>query len=259
MSLIPRYLVNNRTRLVTDVTGFVTEYRPVYQRNIPVYSGIDNSLEFQLLNADQKPVNPTGKTIHFVAFDENRTQVISHTGTVLVANKGLFKVIITDQDTLNLDQQYLSYAIYLTDDTTQDKTLTFADEQLNAKGTIYVRKEAFPGPRATYEVSTFTQEDPQTTVYVSEVVTAEPAINGNEALHTLAVYTDSYVGNLTVQVSISNQTDQSLYEWSDLETLSFTGTETEPVAYNFNGVYNYLRFKSSVSPTDKITKILVRN
>ena len=92
MSLIPRYLVNHRTSLVTNVTGFATEYRPVYQRNIPIYSGIDNKLEFQLFNPDQKPINPTGSTIHFVAFDETNNQVIKHTGTVTIANKGLFTV-----------------------------------------------------------------------------------------------------------------------------------------------------------------------
>jgi hypothetical protein len=84
----------------------------VYQRNIPIYSGIDNKLEFQLFNPDQKPINPTGSTIHFVAFDEANNQVIKHTGTVTIANKGLFTVTITEQDTLNLKQQYLSYAIY---------------------------------------------------------------------------------------------------------------------------------------------------
>ena len=258
MSLIPRYLVNNRTRLVTNVTGFVTEYRPVYQKNIQVYSGIDNKLEFQLINPDQKPVNPTGSTIHFVAFDETNTQVIKHTGTVSIANKGLFTVTITDQDTLNIKQQYLSYAIYLTNDTTDADTITYADEQLNASGTIYISKEAFPGPSATKEVTNFTQDSGDVDVYNSDAISAEPGINGNEALHTVAFYTSSFVGDITIQATLENQVDYTT-EWVDVSTTTFTGSENDPVPVSFNGVYNYLRFKSSVNPSEKISKILVRN
>ena len=258
MSLIPRYLVNNRTSLVTNVTGFATEYRPVYQRNIPIYSGIDNKLEFQLFNPDQKPINPTGSTIHFVAFDEMNNQVIKHTGTVTIANKGLFTVTITDQDTLNIKQQYLSYAIYLTDDTTNADTITYADEQLNASGTIYVSKEAFPGPRATSEVTNFTQDSGDVDVYNSDAISAEPGINGNEALHTVAIYSDNYVGDVELQVTLDNQiTNQS--NWATITTLTLDGTETEPTVSSFNGVYNYIRFSTTTNPSEKISKILVRN
>ena len=262
MSLIPRYLVNNRTSLVVNVTGFITEYRPVYQRNISIYSGIDNKLEFQLLNPDQKPINPTGSTIHFVAFDENKNQVFNYSTdqgiTVLVANKGLFEVTITENDALNLKQQYLSYTIYLTNDTSNDNTLTFADEQLNAIGTIYLNASALPGPRATVSVTNFLQDSGDVTVYYSDHISAEPAINGNEALHTAAIYTDNYIGDVIVQASLENQIDYTS-KWVDINTVTFTGNETTPAVTNFSGVYSYLRFKTTVNPSEKITKILVRN
>jgi hypothetical protein len=258
MSLIPRYLVNNRTSLVANVTGFITEYRPVYQRNISVYSGIDNKLEFQLLNPDQKPINPTGSTIHFVAFDENKNQIIKHTGTVLIANKGLFKITIAENDLLNIKQQYLSYSIYLTDNTTNNNTLTFADEQLNAVGTIYVSGSALPGPRDTVEVTNFTQDSGDVTIYNSDHISAEPAINGNEALHTAVIYTNNYIGDVTIQVTLENQVDYTT-EWSDLDIVTFVGSETEPHSVNFTGVFNYVRFKTTANPSEKITKILVRN
>ena len=63
MQLIPRYLVKNKTTIVTNDTGFITEYRPVYTRQLQVYKGIDNVLEFKLLNADQKPVDLTMKLV----------------------------------------------------------------------------------------------------------------------------------------------------------------------------------------------------
>ena len=57
MQLVPRYLVNNRIEIISNDAGFITEYRPVYQRQLKVYRGIDNKIQFRLLNADQKPIN----------------------------------------------------------------------------------------------------------------------------------------------------------------------------------------------------------
>jgi hypothetical protein len=256
MKLIPRYLVNNRTMLVCNEAGLTTEYVKVYQRDLPVYKGISNTLEFQLKNADHKPMNLAGKTMKFNAYDENNRLVIQHDGVVLVANKGLFKIVITENDTLNLKQQYLKYNIYSVD-TNNDTQLTYADEQSNASGTIYLSADAFPAPTATYSITTFSEAASEG-VWYSESLTAEPAINGNEALHTAVVYTDSYVGDVVVQATLENQVTGTT-EWADIATLNFTLSSIEPTPVNFNGVFTHLRFQTSADPADTITKILVRN
>lgn len=254
MKLIPRYLVNNRTVLVSNEAGFVTEYVKVYQRDLPVYKGIDNTLEFQLKNADHKPVSLANKTMKFRAYDENNRLVIEHDGEVVVANKGLFKVVITENDTLNLKQQYLKYTIYSVD-SNDNKELTYADEQSNTSGTIYLSAETFPGPISTYSVSSFSEDND---VWYSESITAEPAINGNEALHTAAFYTNNYVGTITVQATLENQITGTT-TWADITSVTFTGTETEPTPVNFNGVFSYLRFAASADTSNKVIKVLVRN
>ena len=76
MQLLPRYLCNNTTTLIADVAGTITEYRPVYSKQLQLYKGIDNVLEFRLLNADQKPVDITTYTPKLIAFDENNLMVI---------------------------------------------------------------------------------------------------------------------------------------------------------------------------------------
>ena len=254
MKLIPRYLVNNRTVLVSNEAGLTTEYIKVYQRDLPVYKGIDNTLEFQLKNADHKPVSLANKTMKFRAYDENNRLVIEHDGEVVVANKGLFKVVVTENDTLNLKQQYLKYSIH-TVDANNNKEITYADEQSNATGTIYLSAESFPGPMSTYSVSSFSEDND---VWYSESITAEPAINGNEALHTAAFYTDNYVGTITVQATLENQITGNT-TWADITSVMFTGTETTPTPVNFNGVFSYLRFAASADTSNKVTKVLVRN
>jgi hypothetical protein len=173
------------------------------------------------------------------------------------AKRGVFTVTLTENDLLNIKQQYLKYAIYLVN-TIGDKTLTYANAHFDAEGIIYVSGTAFPGPVATHVVSTFTQSDQNPIAWYSEVIDAQPGINGNIALHTVAVYTQSYSGNVIVQGTLENQVTLDT-TWADIVTLTFDGTETEPVVANFNGVFSFLRFKTNSSPADTIVKILVRN
>ena len=50
MQLVPRYLVTNRTVVVSDDTGNQTEYNKVYQRNIKIAKGIDNVIRLSLIH-----------------------------------------------------------------------------------------------------------------------------------------------------------------------------------------------------------------
>jgi len=277
MQLVPRYLVSNRTFLIADETGFVVEYDPVYKRQLQVYKGIENTLEFRVLNADQKPIDLTKYTIGdstdtpkiiFTAFNENKRKIIEREGNLIIAddsavNRGLFSVTITENDLLNLKDQYLSYNIYLQDSSGVPK-LTYSDTHFGMEGTIYVSSEAFPGPAPTHSVTQFLayQNDINNSEWYSEWISAQPGINGNEALHTAVIYSNGFAGDVTVQATLETQIDgnSESVEWADVTTVSFDGSsETEPVPVNFNGVYSFLRFKTTADPADTITKILVRN
>ena len=261
MQLIPRYLVTNRINIVADVAGFITEYRPVYQRHIQVYKGIDNVIEFRLLNADQKPINTQSYTPKFVAFDENKTLVVERDGTVLddgsTATKGLFTINITENDLLNIKQQYLSYNIYLIDNDS-DNVLTYTNTHFGNDGIIKISSEAFPGAKASKTIDTFLQSGVDSNEWISSSLDAEPGINGNEALHTAVIYTNNFIGDITVQATLESQITGTT-SWADIDTLTFTGIEDEPTPINFNGVFNHIRFVTNTDPAEAITKILVRN
>jgi hypothetical protein len=261
MQLVPRYLVKNTTIVIADLAGFITEYRPVYNRQLQVYKGIDNVLDFRLLNADQKSVDVTSYTPKFVAFDETGQMILEKDCTILddgsTTARGKFSVTISENELLNVKQQYLSYNVYM-QETDGDKVLTYSHSNFDNDATIFVNARTFPGPRASYEVKTFSQEGVGVDTWYSETVDAQPAINGNEALHTAAVYTASYSGDVVVQATLDNQVTEST-QWADVANLTFTGIESVPSPVNFNGVFSHLRFKTNSNPADKITKILVRN
>ena len=276
MQLTPRYLVSNRTFIISDDAGQITEFDPVYKRQLVVYRGIDNVLEFQLLNSDQKPIdlnqftlqdsNDTA-TVFFTAFDENQRQIIQREGEIVsgddsAVNRGLFTVTITGNDLLNVKSQYLSYTVILQDSHGRQR-ITYTDTGFGQKGTILVSTDAFPGPAKTYSVTNFLpyDSDEQNDEWYSEWITAEPALNGNAALHTVAIYSDGYAGDIIVQGTLENIVDDNAeaVSWVDIDTVSFDGSsESEPVPVNFNGVFSFLRFKATANPVN-ITKILVRS
>ena len=261
MQLLPRYLCNHTTTVIANMAGFITEYRPVYSKQLQVYKGIDNVLEFRLLNADQKPVDITSYTPKFVAFDEINQMVLEKDATILddgsTVTRGKFKLTVTENELLNVKQQYLSYNIYLVE-TDGDKVLTYSQPNFGNDAIIYVNARTFPGPLNSYSVTSFEQEAPAIETWYSETVDAQPAINGNEALHTVAAYTSSYIGDIVVQATLDNQVTGTT-QWADIATMQLGGSETTPTPINFNGVFSHIRFKATANPADKITKVLVRN
>ena len=119
MQLVPRYLVSNNTVVVSDDFAANKEFRKVYQRNIKITKGIDNTITFEVKNSDQKPVSILNTYTPYVEiFNEDNILFKKYVGTIKETStplyKGQFTINIADGDTLNLDGQYLTYTVYLT-------------------------------------------------------------------------------------------------------------------------------------------------
>ena len=139
-------------------------------------------------------------------------------------------------------------------------TVTYANRDFESAGVIMLDSIAYPGPKSSVLINNFYEQNNEWYAGSddSNKIDAQPGLNGNEALHTLAVYADSYIGDIEIQGTLDNQIN-GLNNWTTLSTLTFTGTETQPVPVNVNGVFSYLRIKATADPTDKITKVLIRN
>ena len=259
MQLTPRYLVDDKTILVANLAnGTTTEYRTVYAKNLKLYRGIDNTLTFEIKNNDQKPVSILNTyTPKFVAYDESNTQVLEKTGTIIETTtpsyKGQFTVAVTETDLLDVKDQYLTYAVYMIKDSDDSKVITYSNSHFEMTGTIELSSGAFPGPKESYSVQTFTESE--TDVYLSEKVEAHPALNGNTALHTVAIYgSTDFDGTVTIQGSLE---DQNPANWADLSSASYSNPTT-PQYQNFNGVFSWLRIKYEKT-SGSIDKVLIRN
>ena len=258
MQLVPRYLLKNKITVIVNETGFTTEYSPVYSRQIKLYRGIKNTLQFKMLNADQKPVNISNYTPKFLAYDEDKTLIIDRLATVTddgsTTTRGMCIVEIDDSDLLNIQDQYITYCIFLYDEIT-GSTITYSDTSFGNTGIAQVSSEAFPSLIPAKEIQSFFAKNEE---WVSDVISAQPGINGNSALHTAVFYTDGYEGDIVVEATLDNELSDAT-GWCILDTITTTGSETEPLPVSYYGVFTHARFRVTANPADTITKILVRN
>ena len=265
MQTVSRYLLNNL--VIVGITGYHGRNPVVYDRRIKLYKGVSNPLSFTFKNEDQKAQDITAKTFEFNLIDsETKQSVVTRNLTILddgstITKKGTASITVTEGDLLTLDAKFYNYAIreVAADNT---RTVTFADSFYNAAGTIEVLDGAYPDFLDSTEVNNFTSTTGPLD-NTSGAIDANPGINNNVALHTIAVYTKSFSGSLRIQgTMVSTPAD------TDYFNITATG-ESSPIAfssstavsyYNFTGVYENVRFSCSNDSgnTGRIDKILYR-
>ena len=261
MQTVSRYLLNNVVIVYTS--GYHGRNSTVYDRRIKLYKGVSNPLSFTFKNEDQKAQDITAKTYEFNLIDsETKQSVVTRNLTILddgstITKKGTASITVTEGDLLTLDAKFYNYAIreVAADNT---RTVTFADSFYNAAGTVEVLDGAYPDMIDSTEINSFTSTTGPLT-RTSSAIDANPGINNNVALHTVAIYQKSFVGTLRIQgtmVSTPGDTD-----YFDVATISFESNSDAITYYNFTGVYQNIRFSwgNTGGNTGRVDKILYRH
>jgi len=261
MQTVSRYLLNNVVIVYTS--GYHGRNSTVYDRRIKLYKGVSNPLSFTFKNEDQKAQDITAKTYEFNLIDsETKQSVVTRNLTILddgstTTTKGTASITVTEGDLLTLDAKFYNYAIreVAADNT---RTVTFADSFYNAAGTVEVLDGAYPDMIDSTEINSFTSTTGPLT-RTSSAIDANPGINNNVALHTIAIYQKSFVGTLRIQgtmVSTPGDTD-----YFDIATISFESNSDAITYYNFTGVYQNVRFSwgNTSGNTGRVDKILYRH
>ncbi len=261
MQTVSRYLLNNVVIVYTS--GYHGRNSTVYDRRIKLYKGVSNPLSFTFKNEDQKAQDITAKTYEFNLIDsETKQSVVTRNLTILddgstITTKGTASVTVTEGDLLTLDAKFYNYAIreVAADNT---RTVTFADSFYNAAGTVEVLDGAYPDMIDSTEINSFTSTTGPLT-YTSSAYEANPGANNNVALHTIAIYQKSFVGTLRIQGTMVSTPGDA--DYFDVATISFVSNSDPVTYYNFNGVYENVRFSwgNTGGNTGRVDKILYRH
>ena len=250
MQKISSYLYPNRVIVIADLVSFPVEMQIVYQRIIKIYKNIDNVIEFDVKNADQKRISLTNYNIKFVMTDLNNALITEKIAT-LSEITGICSVNIDENDTLNLDRGFYNFAVYIETDSGV-KTLLYADANYGAKGKIEMVGDLMPVPRPVINIASFLEEQ---SVLYSSAVTAEQGINGDQALHTFAFYPAALNGTVYIDASLS-ETSQSV-QWVELDDFAVVPGDTT-FYKNYTGVYSWFRIRYTKT-AGTLDKVLLRN
>lgn len=170
MQKISTYLYPNRIQLLADLAGFDVEYTNVYQRIVKIYKGIDNVVEFDIKNADQKRIelitNPAATPPTVALVSDIKLNVMDASGLKLPNSpytvtphetlKGIAVATIPAADLANLDDQFLIYSVTATKD--DSDVMLYGDTRFGATGKMELSGSAMPVTRDAREFKTFTGE-----------------------------------------------------------------------------------------------------
>jgi hypothetical protein len=272
MQSISVYLYPNRIDAYTNsLAAWQTErYRRVYNRNIKIFRGLDNRIDIQVRNSDQKSQDITGSNVVFILVSrESQEQILKKDCIVQSATSGKVYVVLTEAELNNIDAGFYQYSIYTETreeiEGTDEYYVTarspmFVDSQYGSIATIEVENNVKGEPLDSVEVTIFALHDPATkglsepAYYLSSLIDARPKLLDNQSNHTFQFNMSNYTGQIIIQASISNGSNPNV--WSDLETLNF-GTE-ESISYsNQVGKWNWFRIKS-IPTNGSLDKVLYR-
>lgn len=255
MQKILLYLVPNRIRVTSDMTGFITEYRQVYQHKIKLYKGINNTVTFDVRNADQKKVDLRTYTPIVTAFDAEYKQILSVQGTVNPRTPSLFTVTFDSFELDDIQNQSLTLtAILQPVDSSNTDHLLYSDAQFGLGVTVEIENGVIPKPGTEVEIKTF-QVSFGDKAFYSRVVPFGSKLNDliDNAV-SIAYYPGTFRGIITIE-GTTNQSTAIGNTWDQIATNTITSST--PFTVDIVGKYTFIRFKF---PEDSgmISKIVVK-
>jgi hypothetical protein len=270
MQLNSVYLYPNKIDVFTNaLASWQTErYRRVYNRNLKIYRSVDNRIDLQVRNSDQKAADVTGSVLVFnIITREGKDLILKKDCVSISPSNGRFYVTFTKEELNDIESGFYSYSIINEVRTTIDsdeyrvtsKTVMYQDSQYGAISTLEISGDVLGETEPSIEVNKFEYINPATTgypdpeYYTSSIIDTVGITQVAQSLHTFQIYSTNYTGTVKIQGSLSEGGAPRI--WTDIETLALSGaTQTYQ---NVTGKYNFFRIRHYPT-TGTVDKILYR-
>lgn len=269
MQKISSYLYSNRISVVANLASFTVEYIPVYQRNIKIYKGMKNTVEFDIRNADQKRISLTNYNLKCLIMDNFNKEVLTVDVDPVPNTTGLAIMTIYAQDIAYIHPQFLKYTLYILGEN-EHKTPLYGDTQFGIGGVIDLKSGAMPEIPDPQIIDNFIYLVDDTTpgnyvyTYTSDAVEVNPRndINDKHSIR-LEFWPNVFQAEVTVQIT-NDVVVSTATEWNDLETFTITSS-TDRVFKTYNEITDYsnnigwlrIKYIPTTGNTGKIDKVLV--
>lgn len=238
MQKIQFYLVPNRITVTTDMAGFTTEFRKVYQRTIKLYKGIDNTLQFEVRSADQQRQNVVGSQIVVQFLDSTRKELASVTGNAIMSMPGMMEVVVPSTAIDSISPQELSIVAKLVNIDTEAESILYSDSQFGLAATCQILDGYNTVPTYQDEAICFNYEADQH-AYTSEILQIGSGINDSPTRDMTVELVGDFIGIVHVEVTKDKNTAFG-NKWVRLESWDL---EVDNPTKTYNNVdYRFVRF-----------------
>ena len=274
MQFNPVYLYSNKLDVFTSSmdTWSTERYRKVYNRNLKIFRGVDNRIDIQVRNADQKASNIVGSTLVFnLVSRDTKDLVLQKDFTAMDLATGKVTVTLTETELMDLDNGFYNYSIIKEIRTTVDSTdyrvtskmPMYVDAQYDTVGTLEITGDVYGDVEPSVLVDTFnytnpfTQGDSTPKFFLSQIIDARPTLNTANSTHTFQFYTTNYQGTVTIEGSLDTQgATPRESKWATVATVDLATAKYK----NIVGKYNWFRIKHvpTTANTGTVDKILYR-
>ena len=269
MQKISSYLYSNRIQTEVNLASSTLEWRIVYQRKVKIYQGLDNVIDLDVKNSEQKRQVITSFNLKFVIMDQLNQEVYSGDVDVNTGILGIAKITIPASAVASIQPQFLKYTVYkLNNDNT--KTPLYGDTQFGVTGTIDLLAGAMPSALAPQIMDTFnylddTSDPTYPRIFYSECIDVNPPNDITDAQSmSLEFWTEGLAATVTVQITEDIVVGWAT-NWRDLETFSITES-TDRLTKIYQSVDDYsnniswlrVKYIRATDNAGKIDKVLVR-
>lgn len=257
MQLNPVYLYPNKVDVYTNVPGQwnAERYRRVYNRNVKIFRGVDNRLDIQVRNSDEKSIDISGYSLVFNLIGRDKQNLIlSKDCDVNSLLTGKVYVTLTDTDLRSIESGFYQYSIVKEiripasggNYTVSSRTPLYIDSQYGALATIEVLGDLQGTPIDSLAITSFSEINPGTTgnigqpYFYSSHIDANYYTSNSYSNHTFVFYTTDYSGSIEIQGSLSDSSDPK--DWAVLDIVNIS---SNPITYhNVVGKWKWFRTKS---------------
>lgn len=230
---------------------------PVYAKPLTLHKGVDNQIQFQFLNQEQKPVDITGKSItcRILNYQGNEL-LIQKALTLQLPATGIAALILNPAELEDIIPQKCYYTLEIP--VGDFDFPVFVDSNAGARGDISIVNSVLPSFVPSYEVTIPTSQafpnvnvdmyanSNSLTYYSSTVET-----NDNPVLTLQARY-EGFTGNVAIMGSTIADSD-----WYVIDADVNLANVTETRGYVLKGFHPYVKMQF-ISNAGAVTNILAR-
>jgi hypothetical protein len=220
----------------------------VYSKNLTLNKGVDNKIQFQFLNQEQKSIDLTGKQITFRFINSDGTSVdIQKTVNPTLPLKGLANLTVTQAELMEIDAQIGSFSLDIVDG---NLTLPiFTNSEADARGVCQIMDGILPKhvPSTRVTIPSHGEISNSGTTYYSSVL----GLNGASKI-TLQTSLSNYSGNINILGSTTVDAD-----WYTIESLGNFVAETNTLGTTVTGFHPYIQLQFT-STGGTVAHILAR-